>query len=330
MAKKHTFEYVRQYFDDNDCKLLDEEYINNSTKMSYICSCGCESMINLKNFKKGRRCRKCGNRKISESNVKFSYKEIFDLFKDEGCVLLEKEYKHCKNKMNYICSCGNEDKITFESFSEGIRCKKCWVDKIKNRLKFPYDKVKKYFEKNSCVLLEKEYINARHPMKYICSCGEKSMISFYRFRQGGRCKSCGYKKVAEKMSGSNHYGWIEDREVVEKNRKLVQKIRNLLNNTLTRIKQWKSDKTYDMLGYTTAELEHHINMHPNWESIKDKKDFHIDHIFPVKAFLDYNIFDASLINCLDNLQPLGKYDNLSKHCKYDKGKFEEWLASKGF
>ena len=80
--------------------------------------------------------------------------------------------------------------------------------------------------------------------------------------------------------------------------------------------------------YTARELKDYIHNHPNWEDVKDK-DWHLDHIFPIKAFLDYSIFDAQLINSLDNLQPLKKYDNLSKYCKYDKKEFENWLESKG-
>ncbi len=51
--------------------------------------------------------------------------------------------------------------------------------------------------------------------------------------------------------------------------------------------------------------------------------------FPVSAFIKYGIHDVRLINCLDNLQPLEAYANLSKHDKYDKQEFEAWLEAKG-
>ena len=57
--------------------------------------------------------------------------------------------------------------------------------------------------------------------------------------------------------------------------------------------------------------------------------WHVDHIFPLKAFLDYDIKDIRLINCLENLQPLLGTENLAKQSKYDQTMFEQWLLSKG-
>lgn len=53
------------------------------------------------------------------------------------------------------------------------------------------------------------------------------------------------------------------------------------------------------------------------------------YIRKVKASVDQNIFDVSLINCLDNLQPLKEFDNLSKNDKYCKNEFKEFLKDKG-
>jgi len=83
------------------------------------------------------------------------------------------------------------------------------------------------------------------------------------------------------------------------------------------------------LGYTSEELREHIYNHSNWEKVKDG-DWHLDHIFPIQAFIEYNIKDLKLINCLENLQPLTKKDNLKKHDKYDEKEFEEWLIGKGY
>lgn len=60
-----------------------------------------------------------------------------------------------------------------------------------------------------------------------------------------------------------------------------------------------------------------------------KEIWHIDHIFPLKAFVDYGILDPALANCLENLQPMLGKENISKSAKYDKFSFENWLESKG-
>jgi len=72
----------------------------------------------------------------------------------------------------------------------------------------------------------------------------------------------------------------------------------------------KLDYSHKLLGYTARELQSHLEKHPSWEKLKDT-DWHLDHIFPIKAFFEHGITDIALINCLDNLQPLSQKKNNS-------------------
>jgi hypothetical protein len=81
--------------------------------------------------------------------------------------------------------------------------------------------------------------------------------------------------------------------------------------------------------HTAGQLREHIFAHKNWSKINNQK-WHLDHIFPIKAFLDYGIKDMKLINCLENLQPLTVFENCVKNDKYDASAFENWLIAKGF
>lgn len=90
----------------------------------------------------------------------------------------------------------------------------------------------------------------------------------------------------------------------------------------------KEGHTYDLLGYSPIQLQEHIENHPNWPLVKDKR-WHLDHIFPIKAFVDSRIYDIKLINALDNLQPMTCHENSIKHDKYNKTAFRKWLATKG-
>ena len=56
--KKHSYIFVKRYFDDNNCTLLDQEYIDETKKLKYICVCGKEWTTTFKDFKNGK---KCGN-----------------------------------------------------------------------------------------------------------------------------------------------------------------------------------------------------------------------------------------------------------------------------
>lgn len=50
-----------------------------------------------------------------------------------------------------------------------------------------FEFVQKYFKEQGCKLLEKDYINSKTKMKYLCKCGNKSEITLANYR----CRKCG-------------------------------------------------------------------------------------------------------------------------------------------
>ena len=62
--------------------------------------------------------------------------------------------------------------------------------------KLTYDFVKQQFTAHGCTLLEKEYVNANTPIRYICSCGHESKITYGNFSVGKRCMRCRGQKSA--------------------------------------------------------------------------------------------------------------------------------------
>jgi hypothetical protein len=98
---------------------------------------------------------------------------------------------------------------------------------------------------------------------------------------------------------------------------------NLLHNSLERIGMEKQTKSSQLLGYTKEELQAHIEGQfsegMSWDNI------HIDHIIPVKAFVENGITDPRIINHLSNLKPMFSRENLSKSWKYDIDEFEAYM-----
>ena len=127
MSRKLLFKDVKQYFEDRNCKLYETEYINSSTKMRYECDCGNEevSYISFNNFQQGKRCKKCAIKRQADKR-RLIFEDVKQYFEDRGCELYETEYIGSHTKMKYRCDCGNSDcKISFSSFKQGNRCKKC-------------------------------------------------------------------------------------------------------------------------------------------------------------------------------------------------------------
>ncbi len=189
--KKYTYEEVKKYFKDHDCKLLEKEYVNSKTKMKYECKCGNkECKITFSNFKRGQRCRKCCG------SEKLTFEVVYNYFKEHNCLLLETEYIDNQTPMEYICECNRPSKIRFGEFKKGTRCYECGIKKSREKQSFTYKYVYNYFLEHNCLLLEKEYKNNHTKMEYKCDCGNPNIckITFKKFKIGQRCKICKIKK----------------------------------------------------------------------------------------------------------------------------------------
>jgi transketolase len=88
--------------------------------------------------------------------------------------------------------------------------------------------------------------------------------------------------------------------------------RSTLKLAITRLGGKKENSTIELLGYSAEDLKSHMNRlfkeNMSWENWGE---WHVDHIIPVSKF-DPNT-PMSVVNALDNLQPLWAFDNLSKN-----------------
>jgi hypothetical protein len=202
----HKYDYVKNYFKENNCILLSDTYKTCKDKLDYICSCGKKSTITFDAFKRGHRCKDCGVKKSAKTRS-YSYEQVKKIFENNGCVLLSEQYIKNDVLLDYICSCGKISKITLNNFLNGQRCYDCGLLKIGESKKYLYEEVKQVFLENGCELLSKEYINNSQLLEYKCSCGNISKIKFNHFIQGHRCMNCkmsrGERKIKKYLLENN-------------------------------------------------------------------------------------------------------------------------------
>jgi hypothetical protein len=93
--------------------------------------------------------------------------------------------------------------------------------------------------------------------------------------------------------------------------------RNILKRHLKYMGLEKNSRTSYLLGYTSTELKNHIESlfkdNMSWENYGK---WHIDHIKPISKFS--KLEPPSIVNSLNNLQPLWAFENLSKGNKYEQ------------
>lgn len=317
MTQRLNQEEVQKQFEARGFKLLDA-YKNNTTPLEFICSCGIKSTISYKSFKRGSKCFSCSGKK------KKTKKQIVDTLKKEGYQFLSDEYKDAFSTFIVKCPEGHEFETFWNNWQQGRRCPTCKPKIIGDKLRSDQKEVYEYFVKEGCELLS-EYKTNHKPVRYRCKCGNISKIAFANFKLGHRCQRC----RSENMSGEKHPLWIKDREEAEFRNTIRIKCHSALRCALQAIGKKKLTRSFKLLGYTPTDLREHIENHPDWLKVKNG-NWHLDHIFPIKAFCDYGITNVELINSLENLRPMIGKENLRKSAKYNKIEFENWLLTKNF
>jgi len=322
-----SYTYLKNYYIKNGCKLLSKysEYTNVRSILEYRCKCGNIVKEVFDVFRYNKQCRQCVRHKLGYKNIKKAYckknkkilrtyDDIYRYFLKFDCKLLTKreDYHSSRHKIRYLCKCGRIANQTFECFKINCRCKACGLEVSSEKQKRTYGDVERIFKKEGCVLLG-PYVNNKTDVYYVCSCQNISKVRVSSFLNGVRCYRCS----CIKKRGCT-------KKLYKSRKRFYRNCRSQISALISSYYRESRDIAFDSLGYSAMNLEEHLNQ--SGDSVQDiSKKKHLDHIFPIRAFGDYGIFNLKLVNSLDNLQVLSQKDNLSKHCSYDVELFEEWL-----
>ena len=187
--RRNSLEKVKSFFEEHGCVFLNDEYKNNIQPLDFVCSCGRKDSKCFESFKLNPQCRYCSGKALDFDTVKKT-------FEDNNCILLENNFKTCKELMRFKCYCGKEDSKAFNDFKKSPKCRTCSKnDRLKIRTK-SFDEVKYIFESKGNQLLSKEYI-PKKKLEYICDCGNIDYKIIHKFIAGERCKECGLKRCSK-------------------------------------------------------------------------------------------------------------------------------------
>jgi hypothetical protein len=123
---KHTFDYVKQSFEQDGYTLLTDSYINGDQKLQYLCKNGHKHSMIFYNWRSGYRCPTCFNdsRKLDMATIRKS-------LLSEGYVLLTTNYVNNKQKLDCICNKGHRCTISWALWSSGKRrCRICGYENV--------------------------------------------------------------------------------------------------------------------------------------------------------------------------------------------------------
>lgn len=205
-----SYEEVKKYIESNSkCKLMDDEYKNNSTPLNIRCGCGNVFKANFAQFKNQnkRQCNTCGSEKrITNKNRALPRKTINEIKsfieKNSKCTLLSDTYKNNSTKLKIKCNCGEIFNVSYSNFKKGKRqCNKCTINSNRSSI----EEIKNYIETNSkCKLLDYEYVNNGHMLKLRCVCGNifNTTLTSFKYSNKKQCNDCGINNLKEQRKFS--------------------------------------------------------------------------------------------------------------------------------
>jgi hypothetical protein len=233
MPPRLAFDDVKRIFEAAKCTLVSKEYKTNKKPLEYLCSCGNTEVqkTRLDSFNLGIRCKYCREERLKATNMerygyeyvsqrpetkesalkglrkhveekKHTIEELRDIYKKEGCELLESTYKDNTIRMRFKCICGNEGKTTFNKFNKGQRCSyKTCINKRKDQTNVSKFGVTNYAKTEECKTRRKatcmKNFGVEHAMQSadIQDKAEKTGYSYkiYTFPSGKQFNIQGYE-----------------------------------------------------------------------------------------------------------------------------------------
>ncbi len=189
--KKHTIDDVKELIKNKYPKavLLSTKYKNNSSKLDFICENGHNFSICLSNLHKGMWCKKCC------SFGKLSYNEVTDFIREKhpGAILLSKEYKDNKTKLDLICGNGHKLSLNYSRIKDGAWCLICNGKPLKT-----LEIIDNYLKANhpGSVRLSDDFAKKKK-LSLKCYNDHAFELTYRDIMRGCWCVKCSRKRIAD-------------------------------------------------------------------------------------------------------------------------------------
>lgn len=153
-----------------------------------------------------------------------------------------------------------------------------------------------------------------------CKCGKKKSTGALQ------CRICSF--ASGLRSGENNGKFVSENRDYWLDCKRARSTMSGTMNNACKAGNFKKNyrKTKDLLGYTWQDFKKHMeSKFQDGMTWTNHGKWHIDHIVPVKWFINNRCFDIKVVNALTNLQPLWAVENIRKSDKVNEETINSFL-----
>jgi len=179
--KAKSIEWARQLAEDKGGKCLSSEYINNSTKLTWLCENKHEWSAAAGSIQQGRWCPVCAG-KMPPDMALNDLRQVAHL---RGGQCLSDRYSGAKNKLRWRCRAGHEWSAAPDSVRRGTWCPHC-----AGNLQLTLKDMREAARAKGGECLSTSYSNSDESLLWRCAAGHEWRAVAYHVRAGHWCPIC--------------------------------------------------------------------------------------------------------------------------------------------
>lgn len=197
--KKNTTSFIEEIKNvDSNIKIIGE-YVDSNTPIEFICACGRITKREPAQMLLGyTKCPYCSQNRITFKDFK---EKLHNIRPNISLITIidDNNFIGKRNKVEYICECGEKDIKPMESLLNGVRCPKCTKIKTGKMSRKTHEQyVKEVHLINPEVEILSNYDGGENPIKFKCVCGNIDYKNQARELTRKRCCCSKCNKSAKK------------------------------------------------------------------------------------------------------------------------------------
>jgi hypothetical protein len=197
--RKYTLEDAKKLAKENNGKCLSKtDSFTSEDKLTWYCNVHQETWdAPISRIVKGGWCSKCGYEKGSMKRRKYTIKDLQNLAAERGGKCLSMEYINVSFKYKWECAKNHTWDASFSDIKGSPKHKPTWCPECAGKKKHTIEDMREWAAAHGGECLSTEYVNAKTPLLWRCSCGHEFWAAPTNIQRGKWCPKERGKKAWE-------------------------------------------------------------------------------------------------------------------------------------